>query len=642
MASGTIELSNLGSNSSGSYIVGQIKWTSTPIAGQNRSTLEVKLYVRKDNDSMVLNTPTEGTWSYALNINGTKYNGSQYKSVLTEFVYVIGYNLTVPHDSNGSKSITISGTITGPSETSLAGLKASDNETVTLDTIPQATKINKVEFSGGYVDGNIVVSYTPQKSTYYHKCIFSVNVDGTLTKIRTDNVGKASATSLQKYIAPKFSEEKLSEIYSKVTKTDSAKIRVTLQTYSDSNYSNKVGNDQVQETYAKLPDSISPTVELELKPVNNTYSWLGSNYVAGFTEIKAKMTATPGINAEILSTAIGYNGATYNGGDATTFTVNIPPVSKPGEIYLAATAIDSRNRYTAETGKITVLPYSAPVITRVEIVRGTYNNGWKADENGGDVEVSLKSTLALADVGNTYDVTFKVDGSNKSPSDSETHGLASGVDCTVYLRDIGGDESHTLIVTATDMTNNKGTVKLTIPTRHITMEFNKSGKGIAFGKTSEEEVFECAWDAKFYGTVKSIRSDGSILTLDDTGWIDLGLSDSVTTTSRASAGHYNGCAYRVVNGNHVYVAFNCRAEYSGSAVTVSGARIPTQYTPKLQPYAIVSLNGKRVARILVSRSTGHVIIDWIHNVADDTDGTYTPEPEVHTATWIDGYIDYFI
>ena len=116
----------------------------------------------------------------------------------------------------------------------------------------------------------------------------------------------------------------------------------------------------------------------------------------------------------------------------------------------------------------------------------------------------------------------------------------------------------------------------------------------------------------------------------------------MSTTSSTSAGHYIGCAYRVVNGNHVYVAFNVRAEYSGNSVTVSGKPIPSEYRPKLQPYAIVTLNGKRVSRILVSRTTGPAMIDWIHNVADDTDGTYTPEPEVHTATWIDGYIDYFI
>lgn len=511
MASGTINLLSEGANGSGTYIVGKIEWKSTPVAEKNHSTLWVELSVRKDNYTTLLNQATEGTWSYELNINGTKHNGSQYKSVLG-WTHVIEHNnLIVPHNSDGSKSINISGTITGPSGTSLAGIKASGNKTVTLDTIPRATKIDSVTCNTPYVDGIITAKYTPKANTFYHKRIVYVNVDGTLTHIHTKELGKAATT--QQTHTLQFDNNELSLIYSKVTKTPTATIRVTLQTYSDSNYSNKVGGDQFKEIKLNLPNSISPTVELELTAVNNTYSWLGSNYVAGLSGIKATMTATEADKyAKIVSTAIGYNGVTYNGGDATTFTVNIPPLSKPGEIYLTATAMDSRNRFIAATRKITVLPYSAPVITSVKIERGTYDNGWTADDNGGALEVRISTTLALADVGNTYDVTFKVDGSTKSPSYGETHQLISGADCVVYFTGIDGDASHTLTVTATDRTNNKGTVKLTIPTRHITMEFNKSGKGIAFGKTSEEDAFECAWDADFK---KNVNIDGT-LTINNT------------------------------------------------------------------------------------------------------------------------------
>jgi hypothetical protein len=133
--------------------------------------------------------------------------------------------------------------------------------------------------------------------------------------------------------------------------------------------------------------------------------------------------------------------------------------------------------------------------------RGTYNNGWTADENGQDVRVTFKTTLALIDKGNTYSAVFKVDGTDTTPSHGAITGLASGANCVVYFIGLSGDVSHTLTLTTTDSTGSKGAATLTIPTARVTIEFGADGVGIAFGKTSEKDAFECAWDAEFLGDV---------------------------------------------------------------------------------------------------------------------------------------------
>lgn len=635
MAKGTISFTQ--SATSGSYIDGEIRWESKPDASTGTSVVTASLYVRKANTAMTLTEYTTGTWSYKLTIDGTTWTGSLSKSVLQDWVLLTTRTSgNILHGAGGSKSITISGSITAPSGTSFAGHSTSGNATVALDTITRATTLDSWTCSSSYVDGTITANYTPRNSGYYNRCIIYVNVNGALTEIHRENLGQ-KATSQQKYTV-KFDVNKLSKIYAVVKNTAVVYIRVTFQTYSNSSYTAQIGNDQSLEKTLLIPLAIAPTAALTVTPVNSN-AWIkGKNiYVAGLSGATAVLSSKAGEGAKLTSTAITYDGTTSDSGGTEVHTVNVATLKKPGNISFSAKATDSRGRTAASTpNNITVLQYSAPAVSRMQIERGTYSNGWTADDNGKDVKLVFKTTLSLTDYDNAYKATFKIDGSTKTPINSTTTGLDSATEYTAYFSNIDGEASHTLTLTATDSVGKTGTAKLTIPTVHITMEFNDSGQGIAFGKTSEKDAFECAWDAEFHGTVKRIRDDGSILSLDDTGWIDLGISDSVTTTSSASAGHYNGCAYRVVNGNHVYVAFNVRAEYSGNAVIVSGNPIPTEHRPKLQPYAIVTLNGKRVSRILVSRTTGHAMIDWIHNVDD------TAEPDTHTATWIDGYVDYWI
>jgi hypothetical protein len=120
-------------------------------------------------------------------------------------------------------------------------------------------------------------------------------------------------------------------------------------------------------------------------------------------------------------------------------------------------------------------------------------------------------------------------------------------------------------------------------------------------------------------------------------WVSLGLSNSVSESEsncgRGSAG--TGCFYRVVNDNHVQVAFNCAFTYSGSAITVNLEAIPAEYRPSRNVYAICATGGRAAARILVN-SSGNILVDWIQILSS---AEATTESAVN---WIDGYIDYFV
>ncbi len=620
------------SATSGSYIEGKIVWSSTADNDTNRSQVRADIYVRKASTSTELTIPTEGTWSYRITINGLSSTYTRSVSVLEDWVLLGGAFTTVNHDADGSKSIAISGSITAPTGTSLAGHTTSGSKTVDLDDIPRATTIDSLSTaSPQYFTNNITAYYTPKKATFYNRCTIKVIVNGTYVTVRTENLGQKSAT--QQTYNVTFSAKELSDIiYPALKDKTEAQVSVFFDTYSNSDYTGRIGTGYYSKTTTFIiPDSVAPTASLNVTYVN-TGSWITgkSIYVAGLTSVSVELTDTPGTGATIKSAKVFYNNTGYDAETPVTFKLN-----KSGNIEFVAQVTDSRGRSATATKSITVLPYSSPAITSMQTERGTYNNGWTADENGQDVKVAFKTTLSLTDKGNTYSAAFKVNGASKTPSGTTT-GLASGAERVVYLIGLSGEESHTLVLTATDSTGSTGSATLTIPTVRVTMEFNKDGDGIAFGKTSEKnKTFECAWDAEFRGAVNRIKEDGSIVSLDDTGWIDLGLSSAVAAATNTSLGRYVGCAYRVINGTHVYVAFNCSFQYANAALTIGATKIPAPYKPPRNIYSLNTTSGRGIARAFVN-TTGDVRIDYVQNIAS---GEQTAS---YTVNWIDGYIDYYV
>lgn len=128
---------------------------------------------------------------------------------------------------------------------------------------------------------------------------------------------------------------------------------------------------------------------------------------------------------------------------------------------------------------------------------------------------------------------------------------------------------------------------------------------------------------------------GGDRTISDTGWISLGLTDEVSASTINAGRSGNGCFYRVINGNHVYVAFNCSFAYANSPITISAAQIPAPYKPSRNIYALSTTNGRGIARSFVN-SSGDVCIDYVQNMASGENTTAV------NVNWIDGYIDYWV
>lgn len=330
---------------------------------------------------------------------------------------------------------------------------------------------------------------------------------------------------------------------------------------------------------------------------------------------------------------------------SNTATVNVGKVDTSGKLSMRLTVTDSRGHSAYVTRNVTVLPYEKPKITRCvarrangvgDVIQLSFSGTMSAIKPDGENDVNGFVNVSYRYKETSKPENFNDDGTGYSetfPIHDRVERSSTGTSFsfqTNQLVSLDPDYSFDLRIVVKDKLGSY--VGYYVIPRGIPNVAVRKGK-LGVNKPDPRYTMDVGGDIGFEGGVYDKNGRNVV---GDTGWIDLGLSDSVSETSSANAGHYKGCAYRVVGENHVYVAFNVYATFSGSAVTVSGSAIPTAFRPKMQPYAIVSLNGSRVARILVSRTTGHAVIDWIRNVSDEA------EPAEHIATWIDGYIDYWI
>lgn len=116
----------------------------------------------------------------------------------------------------------------------------------------------------------------------------------------------------------------------------------------------------------------------------------------------------------------------------------------------------------------------------------------------------------------------------------------------------------------------------------------------------------------------------------ETAWTDLGISDAVKF-SKESMGRIekSGCYYRIDDGKRVYVAFNCKFDYSGSALRVNAKSIPQIYRPATTVRSLCVTSDNKIAVVSVNRA-GNIYIDKIFDIASAT------------IEAVDGYIDYWL
>lgn len=335
MASGTIN-----GSTGNQYIDAKIIWSSVADTGDNKSVVTAALYYKRTN-----NYTTYGTGTFSITINGEKTTVTAYTSFSDdEWVKAMEATVTVEHDTDGSKVITISaaGSIPG---TSLPSTSVSGK--VVLDTIPRASKITS---TGDVTLGKAcLVKWTPLSKSFRYKLKFSLGGWSHTTEAIHPN--QTTAYVYTEYNIPLT-------VANQLPKAKTGIMTVTIYTYSNSGATTQVGSEDAETFTVTVPnsDDSKPTVRMTLSAVHSLGSAFTGIYVQGRSQVKAAFSGEGKYGATITSYKLYVADKRQ---DSYTLSDYLPT---SGTVTVRGRATDSRGYYTDIEKEITVLSYNAPTV----------------------------------------------------------------------------------------------------------------------------------------------------------------------------------------------------------------------------------------------------------------------------------------
>jgi uncharacterized protein YaiE (UPF0345 family) len=306
------------------------------------------------------------------------------------------------------------------------------------------------------------VDISRKSSSFTHTVVFSF---GSYSKTTT---GVGTSTS---YAIPQ-------SWLNAIPNATSGTAKVTVTTYSGST---KIGAAVSKNFTLTVPSTVVPTISGVT--IAETESGINAQF-GGFVQSKSKAKVTITAAGAYSSTIKAYktviDGKTYTGSAPTTGILGTA-----GNRTATITVTDSRGRTASTTRTIAVIAYTAPKITTFTALRA--NGLGTADDNGTMALARIKFSIAA--VNNKNSKSYLVEYRQKG-TDAWTQAASGSVysyDSNMLLNiNLNTDTSYDLRLSLTDFFSTT-TAFTEVATAFTLIDFNASGKGLAFGKVSEVE-----------------------------------------------------------------------------------------------------------------------------------------------------------
>ena len=443
--------------SSNKYITIELE---TRVDGQsvadNTTTISWWLRIKKSSSST---SATWGNCSYAANVGGQQKSGSGNISVSAGgTTALLSGQVTVPHNADGTLTISVSASISGKIVGSVSG-------TQPMTTIPRASSISAPAFTLGSA-GTITINRASSAFTHTIEYWYG-NQKGTV-------VSNTAATSVSWTPPASFASE-----------TPSATGGVG--SLFCTTYSGGVAIGRTSITFQMyVPAWIVPSISAinVSEAVSGLAAQFGA-YVQRKSRLRIQTGASGAYGSSITDCRVTVDGGTYSGTDVTSNIIN-----SSGTVTISATVTDSRGRSASASVNISVTGYTAPAITSLSAHRcnadGSYNT------NGDYVYIDY--AYNIADVGgrNGHSATISIKrstgsdwtqvASNDAYSDN-THVVPSQQFLSDYQFDV-----RLYVADYFDST----TMTARVPTAETILDISADGTAVACGKTAEEaNTFDC-------------------------------------------------------------------------------------------------------------------------------------------------------
>ena len=516
MAKGTINLTK--SKASGSYIEGMIEWEATADTGANASkNVVAKLYVKKGSTETTLTVPTEGTWAYSLTVNGSKVSGSIRLSVLNDWVLVATKTISsISHNSDGTKQIVISGSVTAPSSTAFDGHTTSGSKTVSFDTIPRASSITS---ASGVTLGNVCnVKWTPASASFRYKLNFSIG-----NWSHTTGVIHPSITSAYTYTGY---EIPLDAAYQIPGKTGT--MTVKLATYSDSVGTKQIGSDATATFTVTVPenDATRPTVKsMPVSPVSTLSAPFNGLYIQGHSKVKATLEFDTKYNATVATSSITVEGITYGSPYESAILNN------PGKVSVKATVKDSRGYYGTNYREIEVIPYSKPYVKamsgEINVIATRCDSSGKITDSGTYLKIKAKTVFSrVISNGVQYNYgklkyRYRKEGGTYSAWETILDYKTANSDDVITPPMLNGalnlKSNYQVQIIATDELYESAPITLSVPSDDVYMDKPAGGKSMGLGGYSTGDGnLDIYWKTKARGGLSVFDATGQEISLNST------------------------------------------------------------------------------------------------------------------------------
>ena len=304
----------------------------------NDSTVEWKLWLERGS-----------TWVYDLNNETLAEAEINDKSVFSKYVsfdlrntnrVLLGSGtLTIPHNEEGNKSITIWARILNVAD---QGDIDWFSGTVTLTNIPRASSIDSVNVTE--LGQQVTLNINKKVNDFRHQVWWKVNDSGWV------DLGKGHDTNVQFTIPVDYA--------SRITNSDTGALDVCVRTYQGNN---QIGDDVYERGLnIRVPASIVPTlntISIVERTAKIAESIPSGNYIKDKSIIRVTAEGASGVyDSKIVSTEISVDNLIVrsNAGDF--------PANKAGTLNVTAKVTDSRGRTATKSTTVKILDYYSPQI----------------------------------------------------------------------------------------------------------------------------------------------------------------------------------------------------------------------------------------------------------------------------------------
>lgn len=466
-----------------SLIISKIEWSAKQIAeqieGEYCSEVTASLYVRRTNSGYT----TQGYGKFYIKIGDqTVYGSYDHWIIRNSWVKLVNVTVTVPHDSDGTKSVKISAGGSMP-ETSLKSVTCS--KTVTLEPFNvKGTYIDEIVTDEDYIDRPFTIKYTARSEEYYNRLIISSGS----TIIRAEEHGRLSGSGSHEV---KFTPGELEACYKTNTSGTSTTVSFSFECYSDDAYTVKESTNSRELSMNFTLSEIAPVIT-GCFPVNENIpddfsETFNKTYIQGISKLEAAAEGQYG--AYITATKFTVNGKEHSASAV---------INTYGKIPVAVTVTDSRGVTAEKVVDIEVLQYVQPTVSLKKCER-------KTTEEGEPTQLYIEASITYSSLNGNNKCKLSLYYKEEGGTESKEYVLSnydSGSEYKGVVSEINLDptKAYTIRLVATDSLNSSKEAGGQIPKDTPTFVRGEGGNKASFGGFPEDDnMLDVYWNMRVRG-----------------------------------------------------------------------------------------------------------------------------------------------